>query len=226
MTKEIVVITGAGSGLGAALARKYSAEGAHVCLLGRTRSKLEKVSAQLGNESSIYEVDVSSKPGVESVMEKISSDHERIDILINNAGVGVFKLLDEMSENEVDQMIDINLKGTIYCTQEVLVKMKQQNSGCIINIVSASGKVAKEAESVYSASKFGVRGFLEALMLELKEWDIHVLAAYMGNMKTDLWKTEIGGNDYMDPEDVAEIIMDNLKKRPGTKVSEITILNQ
>lgn len=226
MVKEIAVITGAGSGLGAALARKYSEAGAYVCLLGRTKSKLEKVSQQLGNGSSIYEVDVTSKQSVKSVIEEIAHEHGRIDILINNAGVGIFKSADELSENEVDQMIDTNLKGTIYCTQEVLAEMKRQNSGSIINVVSASGKVAKETESVYSASKFGVRGFLEALTLELKGWDIHVLAAYMGNMKTDLWKNAEAGSNYMDPDDVAEIILDNLKKRTNTVVTDVTILNQ
>ena len=145
----------------------------------------------LENDFSIYEVDVSSKESVKNVVTNILKDRGSIDCLVNNAGVGIFKFAEDLTESEVDQMIDINLKGTIYCSQEVIGAMKKQNKGLIVNIVSASGTVAKSTESVYSASKFGVRGFSEALALELKDTKIHIFSAYMGNMQTNLW-----GNHY------------------------------
>lgn len=226
MNKDIVVITGAGSGLGASLAVKMSELGKHVFLLGRTKEKLERTATLLSDEYSIETVDITSKSNVRKTFQKIIHDFGKIDYLVNNAGAGIFKFTDEITEDEVDLMIDTNLKGTIYCTQEVLETMKDKNAGCILNIVSASGQVAKETESVYSASKFGVRGFLEALSLELKETNIKVVSAYMGNMQTDLWKNVEPENNYMAPDDVAEIILDNLKERPNTTVTDITIMNQ
>jgi len=228
MIEETVVITGAGSGLGASLARKYSACGYHVCLLGRTKDKLVGTASKLESSHSIYEVDVTSIRSVTTVMEKIREERGSIDCLINNAGVGVFKHLEELHEEDINQMIDTNLKGTIYCTREVMPGMRERNKGCIVNIVSASGKEAKATESVYSASKFGVRGFSEALALELKNSHVHIFSVYMGNMKTDLWgdeHPEAQLSNYMNPDDVAEIIIENLKPRRHLCVTDVTILN-
>lgn len=228
MTEKTVVITGAGSGLGASLAKQFSVCGYHVCLLGRTQDKLIRTASKLKNDHSVYEVDVTSLTSVHHVMKKIQEARGSIDCLINNAGVGVFKYFGDLKPKEIDQMIDTNLKGTIYCTQEVLAGMKEKNRGTIVNIVSASGKVAKETESVYSASKFGVRGFSDALALELKNSGVQIFSVYMGNMKTDLWgdeHPEVQLNNYMDPDDVAEIIIENLKPRKHLYVTDVTILN-
>ncbi|MDT8860687.1 SDR family oxidoreductase [Alkalihalobacillus sp. MEB130] len=226
--KETVVITGAGSGLGASLARKFSSLGSHVCLIGRTQEKLLETASKLENDYSIFEADVTSRVSVRNTIRKIQEERDSIDCLVNNAGVGVFKCIEELTEEEINQMIDINLKGTIYCTQEVLTGMREKNKGTIVNIVSGSGKVAKPTESVYSASKFGVRGFSDALALEVEDSKINIFSAYMGNMKTNLWRNDLENKNldlYMDPEDVAEIIIENLKPRKHLNVSDITILN-
>src|SRR5699024_8099514 len=109
------------------------------------------------------------------------------DILINNAGLGVFKLTEHIDNNAIDDMIDINLKGTIYCTQAVLLRMKEKNEGTIVNVISTAGLEGKVNESVYCASKFGVKGFTESLLVELQDSAVKVLAAYMGGMKTPFW---------------------------------------
>lgn len=223
MAIKVVVITGAGSGLGASLAKKYSDLGCHVCLLGRTKTKLVRTAKILNHSHSIYEVDVSSKNDVAKVMQVIKEQDGQIDLLINNAGVGVFDLTENLDEDSIHQMIDTNLKGTIFCTQEVLNDMKERNKGYIINIVSLSGKRAKLTESVYSASKFGARGFTENLALELEDSDIRVLGAYMGNMKTELWDGAYTEDAYMDPDDVADIIMESIKPRKNVLVEEIVI---
>ena len=191
MSKNIVVITGAGSGLGAALAKKYSGLGYYICLLGRTKSKLEETAKTLSNGHSIYEVDVSSKQMVAQIIQSIQDEFGSIQLLINNAGVGYFDNAENLSEDSVHQMIDINLKGTIFCTQEVLKGMKERNEGTIVNIVSTAGKEGKVTESVYCASKFGVKGFTESLALELNETSINVCAVYMGGMRTEFWVTKL-----------------------------------
>lgn len=229
MTKKIAVITGAGSGLGASLAKKYAADGYHVCLLGRTESKLKRTADTLSNEAhSIFEVDVSSKKEVADVFSNIKENLGTVDVLVNNAGVGMFDLAENLSEDAVHQMIDINLKGTIFCTQEILSDMKERNSGSILNIVSTAGLEGKMTESVYCASKFGVRGFHESLLAELGETDIHVFGAYMGGMKTEFWdgifdESQTAG--LMAPENIADIIYNNAKLRKNLNVEQVVIKN-
>ncbi|MDD1504074.1 SDR family NAD(P)-dependent oxidoreductase [Lysinibacillus sp. CNPSo 3705] len=229
MSKNIVVITGAGSGLGAALAKKYSSLGYHICLLGRTKSKLEHTAKALTNGYSIYEVDVTSKQMVTQIMRSIQDDFGSIPLLINNAGVGYFDKAENLNEDSVHQMIDINLKGTIFCTQEVLKGMREHNEGTIVNIVSTAGLEGKVTESVYCASKFGVRGFTESLALELNDTAINVCAVYMGGMRTEFWDgvfTEEKTKTLMDPNDIADIIMENIKPRKALAVTEVVIKNR
>ncbi|MCZ2259898.1 SDR family oxidoreductase [Sporosarcina sp. G11-34] len=229
MVKKIAVITGAGSGLGASLAKKYAEDGYHVCLLGRTEAKLERTTRDLSTEDhSIFTVDVSSKREVSQVFDKIKENLGTVDVLVNNAGVGVFDLAENLSEEAVHQMIDINLKGTIFCTQEVLADMKEKNSGSILNIVSTAGLAGKKTETVYCASKYGMRGFHESLLVELEETDIHVFGAYMGGMKTEFWDGIFDvsqATGLMEPEDVADIIFHNAKIRKNLNVDQVVIKN-
>lgn len=228
MDKRTVVITGAGSGLGASLAKKYAALGFHIILLGRTKDKLIRTAESLKSSYSIYELDVSSKADVTNVFQAIKNEVKSIDVLINNAGLGIFDLAENIEDKHIHQMIDINLKGTIFCTQEVLKEMKARKQGIIVNIISTAGKIGKVNESVYCASKFGVRGFTEALVEELKSTGVQVYGAYMGGMKTEFWDgifTEEQTKQLMDPNDVADIIMDNIKPRKNMTVTEVTIKN-
>ncbi|MGM9921006.1 MAG: SDR family oxidoreductase [Bhargavaea sp.] len=228
MNESVVVITGAGSGLGASLAKKYSDTGSHVCLLGRTRSKLERTAGELTGNYTIHDVDVSSKEEVDRVFRDIAETCGPVDLLINNAGIGVFDLAENLDESAVHQMIDINLKGTIFCSQAVLPGMKNRDQGMIANIVSTAGLDGKATESVYSASKFGVRGFTESLHLELAESRVRVFAAYMGGMKSEFWDgiyTKEQISNLMDTDDVADIIIGNIKARRNLNVKEIVIKN-
>ncbi|MBS4210405.1 SDR family oxidoreductase [Bacillus sp. FJAT-50079] len=229
MENKVVVITGAGSGLGASLAKQFANSGNHICLLGRRKEKLERTANQLNSRYSIYEVDVSSKEDVGRVFRKIEEELSAIDVLVNNAGVGAFDLAEHIEEESIHQMIDINLKGTIFCTQEVLAGMKQRNKGTIVNIVSTAGQEGKVTESVYCASKFGVRGFTESLVRELNDTPIRVLAAYMGGMESEFWDgifTPEQTKGLMKTDDVAEIIIDSIKPRKYLAVTDITIKNK
>ncbi|WP_028274645.1 SDR family oxidoreductase [Atopococcus tabaci] len=229
MSKQVVVITGAGSGLGASLAHRYSELGFHVCLIGRTESKLVETAQKLPNNSySIHPLDVSSKEEVTKVFQKIKNEVGAINVLVNNAGTGVFDLAENLPEDAVHNMIDINLKGTIFCTQEVLADMKERNDGTIVNVISTAGLEGKVTESVYCASKFGARGFTESLHVELKDTNIHVIGAYMGGMKTEFWNgiyDESETEGLMHPDDVADIIMENVKPRRNLNVDQVVIKN-
>lgn len=226
---KVVAITGAGSGLGASLAKKYAAKGCHVCLLGRTEAKLQGLADTLDGVSSVHEVDVTSKKNVSTVMQTIMTEIGPIDVLINNAGVGIFDIAESISEEAVHRMIDTNLKGSIYCCQEVLPEMKKENRGIIVNIASTAAVEGKMNESVYCASKFGLRGFTESLSVELRDTPIRVFAAYMGGMNTPFWDG-INPSDQteqlMEPDDIADIIIDSVQPRQKLSVDNIVITNK
>ena len=224
-----VVITGAGSGLGASLAKKYIQKGYHVTLLGRTMKKLEDLASSFEESHfSIYALDVASYEDVRSIFKKIKKNQGHIDILVNNAGVGYFELAENLDLFQMDQMIDINLKGTIYCTQQVIKDMKDRNKGSVINIVSTAGVEGKVTESVYCASKFGVKGYTESLLKEVADTNVHIHGIYMGGMNTPFWDgilDEDSMDGMMDPDDIADIVIGNTMERKNINVPEVIINN-
>lgn len=227
--KKHVVITGAGSGLGASLARKYNKMGYYVTLIGRSGDKLKDVAAEFNkNDYSLYTLNISNATSVIGVFNSILRDAGPIDILVNNAGVGFFEKTESLRPDYIDQMIDINLKGTIFCTQQVIPEMKARNQGTIINIISTAGLEGKETESVYAASKFGVKGFTKSLEKELVNTDIRVSAIYMGGMGTPFWDGTPNENrvdDLMDPDAIADVIIENTRDKDQMIISEIVIRN-
>ena len=227
MKDKVVVITGAGSGLGASLARKYSEKGAFVVLLGRNPEKLKRVSESMSGPHAIYPMDVTDRKQVQEVFETIVLEKGAIHILVNNAGTGTFDLLENLEEQVIHDMIDINLKGTIFCTQEVLKSMIKKNEGTIINIISKSGKRGSLKESVYCASKFGVSGFMEALALELEDTAIRLTGFYMGNMATELWGNSIPEDfdRFIHPDDMADLVLENTGTRRNLMVEQVVVKN-
>lgn len=228
MEQQTVVVTGAGSGLGAALVRKYSEKGAHVCLIGRTEDKLQTVAASLVGSWDCFEADISQAAQIRNVIQSILDRRGRIDVLINSAGVIALGAAQELMESSVHEMIDTNLKGTIFTSQAVLPHFKERNQGILVNIISTAGQEGKAGESVYCASKFGVRGFTESLQVELKDTDIRVMAAYMGGMNTEFWDGIFPAEKtarLMDPRDIADLLINNIESRPNLSVTSVTIKN-
>lgn len=229
MKKQVVAITGASSGLGAALAKQYAQKGAHVCLLGRSKEKLKaSFNAQEGSYS-VHELNIVNKEEVAAVFHKLSKEFGEVDMLINNAGTGYFGLAEDLGTEELDTMLDVNVKGTIYPTQAVLPQMKKRNKGTIVNIISTAGLVGKANESGYVASKFAVRGFTESLQAELSDTMIRISGIYMGGMDTPFWDGIFSDEKrkvLMQPQDVAEIIVHNLDERANLSVDEVIIRNK
>jgi 3-oxoacyl-[acyl-carrier protein] reductase len=216
------IVTGAGKGIGRAIAIALAKEGVNLGLLARTASDLEEV-AQLIRGSYDVQVsiaigDVSNRTEVETAINKITKELQTIDILVNNAGTGKFARLVDMTPEDWERIIQINLMGTYYVTRAVLPGMIQQNSGNIINISSSAGERAAATSTAYSASKFAVMGFTEALMQEVRRNNIRVTALTPSTVNTELAKNaglKIGDEEYMmQPEDVAELLLATLKLHP------------
>lgn len=173
-----IVITGGSSGLGFELAKAYLKDNHHVTIIGRNIEKLNKALATLKTFGHVkgFAFDITDISSIKNFKEAVKT----IDLLINNAGLGYFGPLDDYSETQIHNMIDINLKGTIFMTQLLHDIVNDQ----IMNVISTAGLKGKVNESVYVASKYGVRGFTESLQKELK---LQVTPVYMGGMATPFW---------------------------------------
>ncbi|MHA0856547.1 3-ketoacyl-ACP reductase [Paenibacillus sp. CMAA1364] len=215
------IITGAGRGIGRATAIAFAQEGIHVGLIGKTLANLELVAEEIrqyGVNVSLATADVSDNESVMAAVKHVRNELGPIDILINNAGVGQFGKFLDLSVEEFKNIIDVNLMGLYYVTRAVLPEMIERQSGEIINISSTAGQKGAPLTSAYSASKFGVLGLTESLMLEVRKHNIRVTALTPSTVATDLAIKEnlTDGNPekVLQPEDLAEMMVAQLKLHP------------
>ncbi|WBW97847.1 SDR family NAD(P)-dependent oxidoreductase [Oceanirhabdus sp. W0125-5] len=181
-----VLITGGGSGLGKALAEVYGKKNYHIILVGRTEYKLKIAVDDLKNKEISCEYllcDISENNQINELFKNIKDKYNNIDYLINNAGVGYFGPLNHSTLEEIDNMFDVNVKGTILMTQKFIAITQER----VLNIISTAGLRGKVNESVYAASKFAVRGFTESIQKEFSHLDLRITAVYMGGMDTPFW---------------------------------------
>ncbi|MGD6842838.1 3-ketoacyl-ACP reductase [Bacillus infantis] len=218
---KTALITGAGRGIGRAAAIAFAKEGMSVGLLGRTLSNLEKAAEELKEfdvKVSIAAADVQDSESVNKAVEKITSELGQIDILINNAGIAKFGGFLELSPQEWEDIIQVNLMGVYHVTRAVLPGMIERKSGDIINISSSAGQKGAPVTSAYSASKFAVLGLTESLMLEVRKHNIRVSALTPSTVATDLAietnLTDGNPEKVMQPEDLAEYMVAQLKLNP------------
>lgn len=218
---KTALITGAGRGIGRATAIALAKEGVNIGLLGRTIENLEKAADELSQYDvnvSAAAADVADLEAVTHAVEHIKSDLGSVDILINNAGIAKFGGFLELSPEEWESIIQVNLMGVYNVTRAVLPEMIEQKSGDIINIASTAGQKGAPVTSAYSASKFAVLGLTESLMLEVRKHNIRVSALTPSTVATDLAietnLTDGNPEKVMQPEDLAELIVAQLKLNP------------
>ena len=194
MRNRVVVITGASSGFGRGAALKFAENGARVVLAARRKRLLKDLAAECreaGAEALVVETDVSSSSEVEELAQRSIDKFGRIDVWVNNAGVGTVARFDETPLEEHEQVIQTNLMGTIYGSYAALQQFRKQGKGVLINVGSFAGKVAAPYLSSYSASKFGIRGLGMALRQELDangEYNIHVSTVMPVSMDTPFFE--------------------------------------
>lgn len=212
------IITGAGRGIGYAVAIGLAKEGVNVGLIARSQEQLQKVVKEveaLGVKAAFAVADVSKNEEVTMATEKITSELGSIDILINNAGIAKFGHFMDLEIAEWEKIIQVNLMGVYYVTRAVLPGMIEQKFGDIINISSSAGQKGAPITSAYSASKFGVFGITESLAMEVRKHNIRVTALAPSTVATDLAidndLTDGNPDKVMQPEDIAEFIVSQLK---------------
>ena len=229
---KVAFVTGAGRGIGRAIAIALAHEGVNVGLFARTESALKEVATEIegiGVKVAYAAVDVSSLEQVQQGIGTLTNELGPADILINNAGIGKFATLLEMDPEEWKKIIDVNVMGTYYVTRTVLPQLIEKNGGDIINISSTNGLNGAATSSAYSASKFGVIGLTESLAQEVRRNNIRVTALTPSTVVTELAvKTDLipDGKEekYIQPEDIAEFIVSQLKLNPRVYVKTASLL--
>lgn len=211
-------ITGAGKGIGKAVAIALAKEGVNVILVSRTQADVEQLAAEtnkLGVKSLALSADVSDISSINSAVEKALAEFKHIDILINSAGIASFGKFLELEPSEFEKIIQVNLMGTYYTTRAIIPNMIERQTGDIINISSTAGLNGNALTSAYSASKFAVLGLTDSLMQEMRKHNIRVTALTPSTVATDMAKelklTDGNPEKVMQSEDMADLIIAQLK---------------
>lgn len=191
LTGKKIIITGASGGIGAEIARLCAERGANLVLLARGIEKLELLKKELESRHSVKvfvnQLDVSDTEAIQNVFTRILNEIGHVDILINNAGFGIFDYAHEVKVEDIKSMFDVNVVGLMACTAMVLPGMKQRRSGHIINIASQAGKIATPKSSVYSATKHAVLGYTNSLRMEVADDHIYVTSVNPGPIATNFF---------------------------------------
>lgn len=204
---KVVVITGAASGIGRALAQQLSRDGAHLALSDVDMSGLEETQASLSGSGKVtlHTLDVADRNAWESYADVVVSEHGQVDAIINNAGVALSETIEKMSYEDMEWIVGINFWGVVYGTKTFLPHLKQRPEAAIINISSIFGIIALPTQGAYNATKFAVRGFTESLRQELKDTNVMVTTVHPGGIKTNIvrngrMKTSLTGDKSLEQQ--------------------------
>lgn len=191
MQNKVVVITGASSGIGKALAEKYASEGWKIVLAARRIDRLKEIEKQFPEvEILSVKTDVSSESDCKNLIERAIEKFGRIDILINNAGISMRAILEHLDLQVIRKVMDVNFWGTVYCTKFALPWLLK-SKGSLVGVISVGGYVGLPGRSGYSASKFAVRGFLDSVRVENRRSGLHVLVAAPGFTTSEIRKNAL-----------------------------------
>ncbi|MFC4556877.1 SDR family oxidoreductase [Virgibacillus kekensis] len=230
------VVTGASSGIGAAIAEQLAEEGANVILAARRKNKLESLTDKINKSGKgkavAVETDVSKQEQVNKLAQQAEEAFGDIDIFINNAGLMLLSTIQKGHVEEWDQMIDVNIKGVLYGMNSVLPKMIQRSTGHLINISSVAGHEVSKVNAVYSATKFAVRALSMGIEKELARTGVRVTNISPGAVDTDL---ALHGSDQelisrvktdrkkLEAEDIAKAVVYAVTQPAHVNVNEITV---
>lgn len=215
---KTAIVTGASSGLGKEVVTLLERAGYTVFALARTVE-----TADLSAAVTKIALNIRDLQSIDDAFKAIDAQTERIDLLVNCAGRGLAKALEETSREEIMDIFGVNLKGNIYVAQEVYKRMLPFATGHIINVGSTTSIRARADEPIYAASKWGLRGFTESLRLAAAPHGIRVTGVYPGGMQTAFWNTKHDTSAFMKPEAVAAAIMDVIQTPTSISPSEYVI---
>ncbi len=222
------IVTGASKGIGFETARALLAQGAKVVICARDRNQVARAVENLGAQTDRAKIsgqaaDVSDAGQVAELFRFADRELGGLDILVNNAGLGVFRPTAELSIEEWNRVIGTNLTGAFYCSREALTRFDKAAGGWVINISSLAGKNPFAGGAAYNASKFGLNGFTEAMMLDHRNDNVRVSYIMPGSVDTRFGGGEGKSNWKIAPEDIAEIVINVLRMPARTLISRVEV---
>ena len=227
LVDKVAIVTGGTRGIGYAIAERLLSEGMKVGICGTHQTSVDRAITQLSAKGHLTGTvaDVSKPSEVKEFVSGVHRAFGGIDVLVNNAGLGTFRPVSEMSPDQWDRMISLNLSGAYYCCHEVLPVFKERGGGYVINISSLAGKNPFAGGAGYNASKFGLNGFSEALMLDHRYDGVRVSSILPGSVATEFGggTADAGADWKIAPEDIAEVVVTLLQMPPRTTVSAVEI---
>jgi NADP-dependent 3-hydroxy acid dehydrogenase YdfG len=236
---KVAAITGASSGIGTATAELFASEGAKVALIARRHDRLVELANRIsgsGGEALPIEADIADHGKVEAIIAQVAGQWERLDVLVNNAGLMLLGAVDGADVADWRRMINVNLLGLLYCTREAIPLMRDSGGGHIVNLSSVAGRTANLGSAVYNMTKWGVTGFSEALRQEVLHSNIRVTCVEPGFVETELqghnqnpvvvealekMRGEIG--DVLTAEDIAKAILYAVAQPAHVNVNEVLV---
>lgn len=227
LSGKTAVVTGGTRGIGRAIAERLLREGCHVAICGRKQESVDRAVAAMQALGRIagFPADVTRVHAVRNFFTAVDREFGGLDILVNNAGEGVFRKVAEMTDDDWHRNIELNLNGAFYCSREALARFIPRGGGFIVNISSLAGKNAFSGGAGYNASKFGLNGFTEAMMLDHRHDNVRVASIMPGSVNTDFSggpSDRSGDLSWMiAPEDVAEVVATVLRMPTRTMVSRV-----
>jgi 3-oxoacyl-[acyl-carrier protein] reductase len=221
---KVAVVTGAGRGIGRAIALELARGGAQIVLAARSSRQLDETAALIGAAARAFPTDVRERDQVRALFGRTAAELGPVDILVNCAGLGIYAPLVDFSDEDFTTIIDTNLRGTFLTCREVLPSMIERQTGHIINIASIAGKVGSANRAVYCASKFGVVGFTESLAEEVRQHGIRVVVVCPGSTDTGFGTSTATAREKMlRPEDVGYAVKMLVMQEPNSFISEIVM---
>lgn len=232
MKNKVIVITGSSSGIGEACARMFAFQGSKVVLAARNEKRLLQITQELldnGSEAISVVTDVSVEEDCKNLIDKTINHFGKIDVLINNAGISMRAILNELDTSVIRKVMDVNFFGTVYCTKYALPYVLKEQ-GSVVGVSSIAGYKGLPGRCAYSASKFAMQGFLESLRVENLKNKLHVLIACPGFTSSNIRNTALDKDglvqsesprnekQMMGPDQVAKYIYQSVKKRQNSLV--------
>jgi len=220
--QKVAVVTGGNRGIGRGIAEALAREGVTVAVGARDGAAARETAAQLGHGARGYVCDVRRQAQVAAMFAAVEKDLGGVDVLVNNAGVGMFAPVAEMSLDDWHAVIETNVNGVFYCTREAIPRMKKRGGGYIFNVSSLAGRNAFPGAAAYCASKHAVNGFSEALFQEVRNDGIRVTYLMPGSVATDFGRGATAKQDWaLQPADVGEMVVDLLRTNPRAMHSRV-----
>jgi 3-oxoacyl-[acyl-carrier protein] reductase len=228
LTGKLALVTGGTRGIGRAIAERLLADGARVAICGQSQESVDRAVKELRSNGTVFGTvtDIRRVEQVRAMFQAVDHAFGGLDILVNNAGAGLFKKVADMTLEEWHRNIDLNLNGAFYCAHEALARFRARGGGFIVNISSLAAVNAFSGGAGYNASKFGLNGFTEALMLDHRHDNVRVSSIMPGSVDTefsgDPAKPRAEDNSWkVAPEDVAEVVAMVLRMPARTMVSRV-----